>query len=71
VGENIRLKWPACTPNLTDVNAYLEDLRQHLPEGVRMLPFTAGVEYEVELPDLQVKWDWDWYNSWTVPLWRE
>jgi len=60
--------WP---PNLTDVNAYLEHLREYLPEGVRLLPFTAGVEYEVELPGLQVKWDWEWYRSWTVPLWRE
>ncbi len=60
--------WP---PNLTDVNAYLEDLRQHLPDGVRLLPFTAGVEYEIELPGMQVRWNWEWYNSWTVPLWRE
>ena len=60
--------WP---PNLTDVNAYLEDLRQHLPAGVEMLPFTAGVEYEVEMPQKKVVWNWEWYNSWTVPLWRE
>ncbi len=54
--------WPL---NLTDVNAYIEDLRTHAAGKTEILPFTAGVLYEVEMPEKRVVWDWDWYESWT------
>lgn len=59
--------WP---PNLTDVNAFLEDLRQQMDNKAQLLPFTAPVQYEVEMPAKKVKWKWAWYNSWDVPAWR-
>ena len=54
--------WPL---NLTDVNAYIEDLRTRAVGKTEILPFTAGVLYEVEMPEKRVVWDWDWYESWT------
>ena len=60
--------WP---PNLTDVNAFLEDLREQVAGRAKLLPFTAPILYEVEMPQKKVKWQWEWFNSWTVPLWRE
>ena len=59
--------WP---PNLTDTNAYFEDLRDHIGDRTRILPFTAGVQYEVEMPSKKVKWAWDFFNTWDVPPWR-
>ena len=55
--------WPL---NLTDVNAYIEDLREHAEGKTKILPFTAGVRYEVEMPAKKVVWKWDWYESWKV-----
>ena len=60
--------WP---PDLTDVNAFIEDLREQAGNRTRILPFTAGILYEVEMPEKRVKWEWEWFDSWTVPLWRE
>lgn len=59
--------WP---PNLTDVNAFLEDLREQIDGQAQLLPFTAPIQYEVEMPAKKVKWAWAWYNSWDVPAWR-
>ena len=39
--------WP---PNLTDVNAFLEDLREQIDGKAQLLPFTAPIQYEVEMP---------------------
>jgi hypothetical protein len=36
-----------------------------------VLPFTAGVEYELEMLAKKVLWKWNWFNTWTVPPWRE
>ena len=60
--------WP---PNLTDVNAFLEDLREQIGDRATMLPFTAPVRYEVEMPSKKVKWAWEWFDSWDVPKWIE
>ena len=57
--------WPM---NLTDVNAYIEDLRARAEGKTKILPFTAGVSYEVELPAKNVVWAWDWYESWNVQI---
>ena len=61
------------TPNdkLTDVNAFLEDLREKAGEKTKLLPFTAPIFYAVEIPEIKLKWNWEWFNSWTVPPWRE
>ena len=36
-----------------------------------ILPFTAGVLYEVELPAKKVKWEWSFHNTWDweAPPW--
>ena len=60
--------WP---PNIDDPAAFIEDLRDYIGEQTKILPFTAGVQYEVELPSKQVKWRWNWYNTWTTPPWQE
>ncbi len=60
--------WP---PNVTDVAGFIEWIRETVGERTRVLPFTAGVEYEVELPAKKVLWKWNWFNTWTVPPWRE
>ncbi len=60
--------WP---PDVTDVNAFIESIREHASDRTQILPFTAGVQYEIELPDKKVVWAWDWHNTWTVPPWRE
>ena len=60
--------WP---PDVTDVNAFIESIREHAGDRTQILPFTAGVQYEIELPEKKVVWAWDWHNTWTVPPWRE
>jgi L-ascorbate metabolism protein UlaG (beta-lactamase superfamily) len=59
--------WP---PNVTDAMAFIEWIRQTVGGKTEVLPFTAGVEYELELPAKQVLWKWNWFNTWTVPPWR-
>ncbi|MEZ4867228.1 MAG: MBL fold metallo-hydrolase [Caldilineaceae bacterium] len=59
--------WP---PNIDDPAAFIEDLRDHIGDRTRILPFTAGVQYEVELPAKRVNWRWQWYNSWSTPPWQ-
>ena len=54
-------QWP---PDIDDVNAYIENLRDHIGERTKILPFTAGVRYEVELPSKRVNWKWEWVNTW-------
>ena len=54
-------QWP---PNIDDVNAYIEDLRDHIGERTKVLPFTAGVRYEIEMPEKKVNWEWKWFNMW-------
>lgn len=53
--------WP---PNIDDPFAFIEDLREGIGDRTRILPFTAGVQYEVEMPSKKVKWEWQWFNSW-------
>ena len=60
--------WP---PNIDDPAAFIEDMRDHIGDQTRILPFTAGVQYEVELPSKRVKWQWNWFNTWTTPPWQE
>ena len=60
--------WP---PNVTDEMAFIEAIREIVGDRTQVLPFTAGIEYEVEMPLKQVIWKWDWFNTWTVPPWRE
>ena len=60
--------WP---PNVTDVAAFIEWIRETVGDRSQVLPFTAGVEYEIEMPEKRVLWKWHWRKSWTVPLWRE
>ena len=60
--------WP---PNVTDVEAFVESIREMVGDRTRVLPFTAGVEYEVEMPAKRVLWKWNWHKTWTVSLWRE
>jgi len=59
--------WP---PNIDDPAAFIEDLREHIGDRTRILPFTAGVQYEVELPAKKINWQWQWVNSWTTPPWK-
>lgn len=58
--------WP---PNIDDPAAFIEEIREHVGERTRVLPFTAGVQYEVQLPSKQVQWRWQWVNSWDTPPW--
>ncbi len=60
--------WP---PDVTDVMGFIEWIRETVGDRTQVLPFTAGVEYEVEMPAKHVLWKWNWRKSWTVPLWRE
>ena len=60
--------WP---PNVTDVLAFIEWIREAVGDRTKVLPFTAGVQYEVEMPAKSVLWKWNWFNTWTVPPWRE
>ena len=59
--------WP---PDVTDANAFIEWLRQTVGDRTQVLPFTAGVTYEVELPSKQVQWKWNWQKTWDIPPWR-
>ena len=49
--------WP---PNVTEVNAFIEDLQRQAGDRTTIVPFTAGVLYEVDLPSKQVNWKWEW-----------
>jgi L-ascorbate metabolism protein UlaG (beta-lactamase superfamily) len=60
--------WP---PNIDDPFAFIEDLRDHIGDKTKILPFTAGVPYEIELPAKRVNWQWQWVKTWDVPPWRE
>ncbi|MCG9128102.1 MBL fold metallo-hydrolase [Candidatus Poribacteria bacterium] len=60
--------WP---PNVTDENAFIESIREIVGNKTRILPFTAGIEYEVKMPEKEINWKWDWFNTWTIPPWRE
>ncbi len=57
--------WP---PNVTDVAGFIEWVRETVGDRTTVLPFSSGVEYEVEMPAKKVLWKWNWLNSWkTVP----
>ncbi len=58
--------WP---PDVTDVAAFIESMREGIGDLTTILPFTAGQTYEVELPAKKVVWKWQWRNSWTEPTW--
>lgn len=60
--------WP---PNASDVGAFIEYIRGKVGAQTQVLPFTAGVEYAVTLPEKRVEWQWEWVNTWDVPPWRE
>lgn len=60
--------WP---PNVTDVAGFIESIRQTVGDRTVVLPFTAGLDYEVEMPEMKVLWKWNWFETWTVPPWRE
>jgi L-ascorbate metabolism protein UlaG (beta-lactamase superfamily) len=60
--------WP---PNLDDPAAFIEEMREVIGQRTRILPFTAGIEYEIALPSKQVQWRWQWVNSWSTPPWQE
>ena len=63
--------WP---PNATDVAALIESIREianNSSPKTKVLPFTAGIEYEIELPSKQIQWKWNWHKTWTVPPWRD
>ena len=59
--------WP---PDVTDANAFVEWIRDQVGDRTTILPFTAGVWYEVALPSLEVVWKWNWRRTWDVPPWR-
>ena len=54
-------QWP---PDIDDVNAYIENHREHIGGRTQILPFTAGFRYEVELPAKRVNWKWNSINKW-------
>jgi L-ascorbate metabolism protein UlaG (beta-lactamase superfamily) len=60
--------WP---PNATDVAGLIEWIREQVGDRTQVLPLTAGVDYEVELPTKKVIWKWNWLKTWTVPPWRD
>ncbi len=60
--------WP---PDVTDSYAFIESIRRIVGSRTVVLPFTAGIEYELEMPAKKVLWKWNWRNTWTVPPWRE
>ncbi len=60
--------WP---PNVTDEMAFIEAIRAIVDDRTRILPFTAGIEYEIQMPMKQVIWKWEWFNTWDIPPWRE
>jgi len=60
--------WP---PDVTDSYAFIEWIREAIGDQTKILPFTAGVEYELDMPTKKVIWKWNWRNTWTVPPWRE
>ena len=52
--------WP---PNVTDVLAFTEWIRETVGSKAKVLPFTAGIEYELEMPAKKVLWKWNWLNT--------
>ncbi|MCG9129463.1 hypothetical protein JT359_17885, partial [Candidatus Poribacteria bacterium] len=59
--------WP---PNVTDEMAFVESIREIVGDKTKVLPLTAGIEYEVEMPMKKVVWNWNWHNTWIDPPWR-
>ena len=59
------------SPNVTNVLVFIEWIRETVGDKTMVLPFTAGVEYELEMLAKKVLWKWNWFNTWTVPPWRE
>lgn len=55
-------------PDVTEANAFIEWIRATVGGQTQVLPFTAGVTYEVDLPSKQVQWKWK--TTWEVPPWR-
>ena len=53
-------QWP---PNVTDAYAFMEDMRRRVGDRTTIVPFTAGVLYEVDLPSKQVNWTWGWKDT--------
>ena len=60
--------WP---PNASDVGAFIEYYREKVGPQTQVLPFTAGIEYALKLPEKRIEWEWEWVNTWDVPPWRE
>ena len=58
--------WP---PDVTDVAAFVESLRDSIGDRTSVLPLTAGVEYEVDMPAQKILWKWQWRETWTEPPW--
>jgi L-ascorbate metabolism protein UlaG (beta-lactamase superfamily) len=58
--------WP---PDVTDVASFVESLREIIGDRTTVLPLTAGIEYEVEMPARRIIWKWQWRNSWSEPSW--
>ena len=58
------------SPDVTDANAFVEWIRAQVGGRTTVLPFTAGVWYEIALPSLEVVWKWNWRRTWDVPPWR-
>ena len=55
--------WP---PNITDVMAFTEWIRETVGDRTKVLPFTAGIQYELDMPAKSVLWKWNWHKMWTV-----
>ena len=60
--------WP---PNASDVGAFIEYYREKVGPQTQVLPFTAGIEYALKLPEKRIEWEWEWVNTWDMPPWRE
>lgn len=58
--------WP---PNVSDVAAFLESIRAAVGDATRVLPFTAGLQYEYAIEADAIKWNWKWVESWDEPKW--
>ena len=47
--------WP---PPLDDPFAYIEDLRRRIGDRTRIVPLTAGIQYELLMPSKEINWKW-------------
>ncbi len=59
------------SPNVTNILVFIEWIRETVGDKTMVLPFTTGVEYELEMLAKKVLWKWNWFNTWTVPPWQE